>query len=115
MLLASRLYKLDTSSCKTKLIAGLFSSIELFSIPGIGEILEEDKYKPIFEKYTTPITRNCNCHDRLSIRSDGSVYMCMQAQGCKNALMGNIRQTPITEIWENRENNILFQKRLLEK
>ena len=115
MLLASRLYKLDTSSCKTKLIAGLFSSIELFSIPGIGEILEEDKYKPIFEKYTIPIPRNCNCHDRLSIRSDGSVYMCMQAQGCKNALMGNIRQTPITEIWENRENNILFQKRLLEK
>lgn len=115
MLLASRLYKLDTSSCKTKLIAGPFSSIELFSIPGIGEILEEDKYKPVFEKYTIPVTRNCNCHDRLSIRSDGSVYMCMQAQGCKDALMGNIRQTPIAKIWENRQNNILFQKRLLEK
>lgn len=49
------------------------------------------------------------------LQTHGAVYMCMQAQGCKDALMGNIRQTPIAEIWENRQNNILFQKRLLEK
>lgn len=109
MILASKLLKLDTSDYKTKLVTGLFSNMELFTIPGIHEILKEDKYQIIFDKYKTPIIRNCNCNDRLSIRSDGSVYMCMQAYGCKGALMGNVRQTPITEIWANRQNNILFQ------
>ncbi len=114
MLLASRLLKLDTSKCNTQLLTGLFSIMELFRIPEVCEILKEDRYKPVFEKYTTPISRNCNCHDRLSIRSEGSVYMCMQALGCKGALMGNIRNTPITEIWEKRNENVFFQERTLE-
>lgn len=114
MLLAERILKFDASGYKTKFMSGLFSVMDLFSIEGISSILEEIRFEHIFEKYTQPLARGCHSHDRLSIRSDGRVYLCMQAAECPNALMGNIREKPITEIWKMRGSNILFQQRQLE-
>ena len=73
--------------------------------------VKEEKFVNYFKQFKTPASRECNLHDKLSIRSDGRVYMCMQAEICPNALMGNYKENSLLDIWEKRFDNILFKKR----
>lgn len=112
MLLAQKLIEAKKDK-KTLLKAGLFSNLQLLNIDGVEEILKEDKYRDILKSMTALPSRSCNRNDRISIRSDGSVYMCMDAQ-CPSALMGNVRKQSLPQIWGNRRSNIFFQPRLIE-
>lgn len=112
MLLAQKLIEAQKDK-KTILKLGLFSNISLLNIPEVTEILKEDKFVESLKTFTSLPRRSCNRNDRISIRSDGRVYMCMDAE-CPNGLMGNIREKSLLEIWAERDKNVFFQPRLLE-
>ncbi len=114
ILLNSQINKTDCSEYETEFRCNFFSVLELLNLPCASEILKEEYFVNYFEQFKTPALKECNFHDRLSIRSDGRVYMCMQAESCPNALMGNYRENSLLEIWENRLNNVLFKKREME-
>lgn len=113
MVLAQKLIQ-EKQHNKTRLNLGLFSSIELVNIPEVVKILEEEKYQKIFEQRIFLPARSCNKNDRLSIRSDGRIYMCMDAE-CPEGLMGNIREQSLSEIWANKDSNVFFEDRTPEK
>lgn len=110
MILASKLLK-EKSSTYLKL--ALFQPVELLNIPEVEEIMQEEKYQKIIQKYTIDPPRSCNLHDRLCVFSDGNVSMCLHTD-CKNTLLGNVRENSLTEIWQRREKNLFFQPRLTE-
>ena len=97
----------------TSLKLGLFTNISLLNIPEVTKILKEDKYVELLKTFTILPLRSCNRNDRISIRSDGRVYMSMDAE-CPNGLMGNVREKSLLEIWAERNKNVFFQPRLLE-
>lgn len=111
LMLYQDIHKKDLSKYKTEIKTAFFSIIETLNLPYASEILKEQEFVEYFKKFDKPAFRECNAHDRLSIRSDGRVYMCMQAETCPNALMGNYRENSLLEIWEKRLDNVLFQKR----
>lgn len=113
MLLAHKLLN-KRANKKTLLKLGLFSNIELLNVVEIENIIKEEKYRNFYQNFGTLYQRSCNLNDRISIRSDGNVYMCMEA-ACPSALMGNIREKPLGEIWAERGSNVFFQPRVLEK
>lgn len=98
---------------QTLLKLGLFNNLQLLNMKSVENIIKEDKYQSIIKTITSIPLRSCNRHDRISIRSDGSVYMCMEAQ-CPSGYMGNIREQSLLDIWSKRKANIFFQPRLIE-
>ena len=107
MLLAERLNNLKGS---TLLVPGLFSKIDLLNIPEVEKILQEDKYKILWDKETEPLSRQCHHNDRISIKSDGKIHLCLDTN-CPESCLGDYKKNTLTEIWSNRKNNIFFQPR----
>lgn len=109
-------YKLSNSkSEKTLLEINFWSPIELLNIPEVAEIIDEEYYNSqIKTGYTEVLSRNCQCHDRLAIDADGTVYLCLEAIAQKIAPLGSLKNTSLNDIWENRNNNILFCQRHIE-
>ena len=101
---------------KLRLNASFFTPLELLNIPEVRQIIEEEKYQTSMnERYKKVYNRNCHSHDKLAIQSDGTIYLCLEAL-CKDfAPLGNYKQQSMAEIWENRHNNILFEKRDITK
>ena len=111
LLLYENIHSNDFSGYKTEIKTAFFSILETLNLPFASEILKEERFIEYFKKFKKTAIRECNSHDRLSIRSDGRVYMCMQAETCPNALMGNYRENSLLEIWNKRFDNIFFEKR----
>lgn len=111
MVLMAKVYNYDVSKYKTDFRCNFFTPVEFMNLAGVSEILQEEEFEAIFKKYTVPMARECNFHEKISIRSDGRVYLCMPAENCKHSLMGNYRDNSLMEIWENRNENILFKPR----
>lgn len=111
VILRSRLLQQDCSNYKTEFRTNFFSVLETLNLPYASEILKEEAFVEYFKTFKAPISKECNFHDRLNIRSDGRVYMCMQADACPNSLLGSYRENSLLEIWEKRFGNILFEKR----
>ena len=114
ILLTERVYKYEKLNSKVDFMCNFFTPLEFLNLPGVSEILQEEEFRPIFNEHTMPMSRECNFHEKISIRSDGRVYMCMPAETCKHSLMGNFRENSLMEIWEKRGENILFKPRLME-
>ncbi len=115
MLLSEKLLLLE-EKLKTRLQIGFFSNMELVNNPDILQILEEEGYQQeFFKKRKTILDRGCNYHDRISIKSNGDVYMCSYASCIQNASFGNVRDNSLSEIWEKRFNNDFYQCRDINK
>ncbi len=112
VLLAHRLLEAKKGK-QTLLKLGLFNNIQLLNMDYVDHILKEDKYKTVLKNISSIPLRSCNRNDRISIRSDGSVYMCMEAQ-CPSGFLGNLREQSLQDIWAGRASNIFFQPRLIE-
>lgn len=52
----------------------------------------------------------CHMHDKITISSQGNVFLCSMDES-KKAILGNLREKSFYEIWENRFNTPYFQKR----
>lgn len=92
-----------------------WSPIELLNIPEVYNIIESKYYETHIKKIFNQVQdRNCQCHDRLAIDSDGTVYLCLEAIANKIAPLGNYKQNSISDIWQNRFNNPLFNQRKIE-
>lgn len=53
----------------------------------------------------------CQKHDRLSITGNGNVYLC-DATAIDEFCLGNVKESLLNRIWENRYNNIFFQEKI---
>lgn len=111
MLLAERLNRLEG---KTLLVSGLFSKIDLLNIPEVEHILQEEKYRTLWDKNSKPLSRQCHHNDRISIKSDGKIHLCLDTN-CPESCLGDYKKNSLLEIWENRENNLFFQPRDISK
>ena len=97
------------------LLPSLFHEIELLNIPEVRAIIEEKKYQDLInDNYTEVKTRSCHSDDKIAIQADGRIYLCLKALAYDIAPLGNYKDTPLFEIWENRKNNILFHQRTIE-
>lgn len=90
---------------------------ELLNIPEVVKILREPHYqKLIKEQYKdTLLKSDCHSHDKLSIQSNGRIYLCSNALFYDLAPLGSYKENSFEEIWEKRWDNILFQPRNREK
>ena len=83
----------------------LFNIPELISIPLIKDNLPN--------KNTKIMDFSCNKREKLHIRKDGEVFLCLYAS-TKNVLpLGNIKTNTLEEIINNTNTNPLFQRRFL--
>lgn len=111
VVLSSKIKNMDCTDYKTEFRSSFFSVLELLNLPYASEILREQPFVEYFKKNNKSMEKECSFHDRLSIRSDGRIYMCMQAESCPDSLLGNFRENSLSEIWEKRFDNVLFKKR----
>ena len=90
---------------------------ELLNIPEVVKILNEPHYQELIkEQYKDALLKsNCHCHDKISIQSDGKIYLCSNALFYDIAPLGSYKENSFAEIWEKRWDNILFQPRNREK
>lgn len=56
---------------------------------------------------------NCHKHNTLFIDADGKFYLCFSSKHNDNGL-GDFRKHSVTEIWNNRNQNIFFTNRLID-
>lgn len=56
---------------------------------------------------------NCSCHndDKAYIDSQGDVYLCHIAANNSKCAFGNIKNKSFKDVWNNRNQNVLFQNR----
>lgn len=111
LLLTNRLLNLKG---QTLLVPGLFTKIDLLNNPDIELILQEEKYRKIWDKNCQPLSRTCHHHDRISIKSDGKFHLCLETN-CPTSCLGDYKKESLLEIWENRFKNLFFKKRDIEE
>ena len=88
--LAIKLYHANTNNNSTELALTLFNVPELLAFPEARSLIRENKqYRDLFKLPIVLRHRSCNFQDRINVRANGDVYMCMMAEACKNSLMGN--------------------------
>lgn len=84
------------------------------------DFLNYDAGKKLLNKYlkvnNSPIPENLMCHHHGSINvcANGNVYLCSNTEQ-DDLCLGNLKKQSFFEVWDNRNNNPLFQKRPLEK
>ena len=106
---------IENKNTKTNLISGLFPTIDFLNVEGVKEIISEEKYQKYLDKFTKPKLKSCHLHDRIRICSNGDMYLCMEADNCPEAKLGNYKESSFEDIWNKRNSNIFFQPRELNK
>lgn len=70
------------------------------------------KYNKKEGNKTSKISKySCHNNDRVSIDRNGDVYLCSKSKTLGFDCLGNVREKTLKEIWSNRHEHILFQKR----
>lgn len=105
----------ENQNSKTNLILGLFPTIDFLNVNGVKEIISENKYQKYLDKLKTPKLKSCHLNDRIRICSNGDMYLCMEADSCPEAKLGNYKENSFSEIWNKRNSNVFFQPRILDK
>ena len=57
----------------------------------------------------------CHHHDKISLASNGDVYLCPRAIDCDFDCLGNVKDMTLKKVWAKRHDSILFQERKLNK
>lgn len=52
----------------------------------------------------------CHKHNRFVLNADGNIYLCTDTE-TEEFCLGNLKEKSFYEIWDNRFNNMFFQKR----
>lgn len=65
------------------------------------------------KSYTNIVDFSCNKREKIHIRKDGEVFLCLYASNQNVLSLGNIKNNTLEEIIKNMETNPLFQPRLL--
>lgn len=97
------LLKLENSTTKIDL--------KLFTIP---ELAACDAFKPFIPdlKKPKPVEKIiCHQWEKLHIRKDGEVFLCLHSSNKNLFSLGNIKNRPFSKILENRSENLIFRKR----
>ncbi len=110
----SDVINLDNKKEKSFLNVATFTFYDLISNEIASKFVQIYKFQ---KKGTdrTNIKYNCHHHDRLCLDRDGEVYMCTYAKDMNFASLGNVKEKTLKEIWYSRLDNILFQKRDIDK
>lgn len=87
-------------------------NLRLFSLP---EIATNSVLMQVYGG-NKPKIRNFICHrnEKMHIRKDGEVYLCLYASTKDVCSLGNIKNNSLSEILENMLENPLFQERIIE-
>jgi len=112
--LAYELFQCETPTTPC-LAVTFFSPIDLLNIPEVLTVIKEEHYQNIIKAHSTEIQqRSCQYHDKISIQSDGRIYLCLEALANDLAPIGSYKNNSLLEIWENRHENMLFKLRKIE-
>lgn len=86
-------------------------NLRLFTIP---ELITNDTFKDLFDDDFIKI-QNYICHrgEKLHIRKDGEVFLCLYASTKNICSLGNINKDSLQKILKRRKTNPLFKKRIL--
>lgn len=85
-----------------------YKFVELVNIPLVKEVLNE--YKQYWRNDKHNICLNCHNGEKLSIKADGKLYLCPEVIS-EQALLGDLKENSIDNIWENIWEHPLYQKR----
>lgn len=92
------------------LTANFWTPSELLNFPEVKNIIEEKHYQNLIKKYHKQVKSfSCQYHDKITIQSDGTIYLCLEALANNIAPLGNYKKNSLKEIWENRWDNMLFK------
>lgn len=98
-----KVLKKENSNLKIDL--RLFNFPEIASNPLLGENLPKS--------FSKIINFSCNRQEKIHIRKDGEVFLCLYAS-TKNILpLGNIKNNSLEELIQNMQTNPLFQTRII--
>lgn len=109
-----RLIYIDNKTKKPILIIATFLFYDFIKHKIASKIICKYNNK---EKNIRPKISEYSCHhnDRVSIDRNGNVYLCTQSKLLEFDCMGNLKEKTLKEIWAERNNYVLFQKRNVNK
>lgn len=110
----SDVINLDNKKEKSMLNMSTFNFYDLISHKIASKFVEKFNTENKNEKPTNP-SYSCHNNHRLCIDRDGKVYLCIYAKDMEFASLGNVKEKTIKEMWHSRIDNILFQKRDMNK
>ena len=91
--------------------------LRLFTIPELASCKAFNTPEIIKQLGLEQVSRDfdfsCHSGDKLHIRSDGEVFLCLHASNMNTGSLGNLKQTGLTELLPNRDSNILFGRRTI--
>ncbi len=71
-------------------------------------------FNSLLDQHTNCDNLSCHKNERITLLDDGNLVLCL-ACDIKEGQLGNIFKNNILTIWNNRQNNIFFKKRVKDK